>query len=350
MTTLVRIFLRSSLVGVLMSALLASPALAASGNIEGSVKDSQTKDGLPGANLLLVKTSLGASSDVNGKYTIRNVPPGSYTLRATYVGYQQKEVAVTVKDGETVKLEIRLVAIGIEGQEVVVTAQAAGQNEAINQQLSAIPITNVVSRARIQELPDANAAESVGRLPGVSLVRTGGEGSQVVIRGLSPQYNQITIDGVEMPSNVASANNITSGDKGAQEGTIATLGDRGGDLSMISSSMLGGIEVTKAITPDMDATAIGGVVNFGMRKAVKTELSTDEVAAASWVPLGELWVQGGYANLKQSYDNYKFVGSLEKRFFDEQEFGVFVQASMERRNLSSNVLGVGYTLQGQDPR
>ncbi len=344
MTTLVRGILRCSLVCVLMSALLASPALAASGNIEGSVKDSQTKDGLPGANLLLVKTSLGASSDVNGKYAIRNVPPGSYTLRATYVGYQQKEIAVTVKDGETVKLEIRLVAIGIEGQEVVVTAQAAGQNEAINQQLSAIPITNVVSRARIQELPDANAAESVGRLPGVSLVRTGGEGSQVVIRGLSPQYNQITIDGVEMPSNVASNNNITSGDKGAQEGTIATLGDRGGDLSMISSSMLGGIEVTKAITPDMDATAIGGVVNFGMRKAVKTELSSDEVAASSWVPLGELWVQGGYANLKQNYDNYKFVGSLEKRFFDQQDFGVFVQGSMERRNLSSNVLGVGYTL------
>ena len=55
-------------------------------------------------------------------------------------------------------------------------------------------------------------------------------------------------------------------------------------------------------------------------------------------------MQGGYANLKQSYDNYKFVGSLEKRFFDDQDFGVFVQGSMERRNLSSNVLGVAYSL------
>ena len=64
-------------------------------------------------------------------------------------------------------------------------------------------------RARIQELPDANAAESVSRLPGVSLIRTGGEGAKVVIRGLSPQYNQVTIDGVELPSNVASSNNIT---------------------------------------------------------------------------------------------------------------------------------------------
>jgi len=324
--------------------LIHSAPAAASGSIEGTVRDAQTKDPLPGANLMLVKTSLGASTDVDGKFIIRNVPAGSYTLRATYIGYQQKEISIQVKDGETVKQEIRLLAIGIEGQEVVVTAQVAGQNEAINQQLTAVPITNVVSRARIQELPDANAAESVGRLPGVSLVRTGGEGSQVVIRGLSPQYNQITIDGVEMPSNVASNNDITSGDKTAQEGTTSTLGDRGGDLSMISSSMLGGIEVTKAITPDMDATLIGGVVNFGLRKAVKTQIDMDVSPTSSWVPLGELWVQGGYGNLKDNYGNYKVSGSLEKRFFEDQGFGVFVQGSAESRNLSSNTLGVGYSL------
>ena len=82
-----------------------------------------------------------------------------------------------------------------------------------------MPIVNIVSRARIQELPDANAAESVSRLPGVSLIRTGGEGSKVVIRGLSPQYNQITIDGVELPSNVASGNNIIDGVEGHLEAT-----------------------------------------------------------------------------------------------------------------------------------
>ena len=333
----------SSLVMALVSVLLASSTLAAaSGTVEGTVKDDQTKDDLPGANVLLVTTSLGASTDVNGKFVIRNVPPGSYTLRATYIGYQQKEISIEVTEGEVLKQDIRLVAIGIEGQEVVVTAQAAGQKEAINQQLTALPIVNVVSRARIQEIPDANAAESVGRLPGVSLVRTGGEGSQVVIRGLSPQYNQVTIDGVEMPSNVASANDIVSTDRTAQEGATSILGDRGGDLSMISSSMLGGIEVTKAITPDMDATLIGGVVNFGLRKAVKTEMAMEGVAP--WAPLGELWIQGGYANLKNSYNNYRFVGSLEKRFFEDQSFGVFVQGSAEKRNLSSNVLGVQYTL------
>ncbi len=191
-------------------------------------------------------------------------------------------------------------------------------------------------------MPDANAAESVARLPGVSLIRTGGEGSQVVIRGLSPQYNQITIDGVEMPSNVTSQNNITGGG-GALESTGSSIGDRGGDLSMISSSMLGGIEVTKAITPDMDATLIGGVVNFGLRKAAK---STDGVAAGqdeTWVPKFDLRAQYGYNKLKATTSDYKYSASVEKRFL-EDKLGVFLQGSAEQRNLSANELGVSYTL------
>ena len=86
----------------------------------------------------------------------------------------------------------------IGGEQITVTAQAEGQMAAINQQLSARTITNVVSSARIQELPDANAAESVGKLPGVAILRSGGEGNKVIIRGLSPQYNNIKINGVKM--------------------------------------------------------------------------------------------------------------------------------------------------------
>ena len=193
------------LVGLMSSSLYAQQSVG----ISGIVKDSQTGEGLPGANIHLVGTGMGATTDIDGKYMVRSVPAGAYTLRATYVGYAEKQASISVREGQTVKQDFRLVAVGVEGEEVLVTAQAAGQKGAINQQLSALNIVNVVSRDRIQELPDANAAESVSRLPGVSLIRTGGEGSQVVVRGLSPQYNKVTIDGVEMPSNVASANNIT---------------------------------------------------------------------------------------------------------------------------------------------
>ena len=111
---------------------------------------------------------------------------------------------------------------------------------------------------------------------------------------------------------------------------------------MISSSMLGGIEVIKAITPDMDATLIGGVVNFGLRKASKG-MQSRIYPEITWIPNIELRMQGGFNALKDTRSDYRFVGSLEKRFMDDS-FGVFVQASTERRNLSSNNLGVGYNL------
>ena len=65
-------------------------------------------------------------------------------------------------------------------ESVMITAQRQGQVEAINQQLTANTIMNVVSSDRIKELPDANAAESIGRVSGVSIRRNAGEGQQVI--------------------------------------------------------------------------------------------------------------------------------------------------------------------------
>ncbi|MFO7444983.1 MAG: TonB-dependent receptor, partial [Ignavibacteriaceae bacterium] len=327
-------------------------SLYADGNIRGTIQDAQTNDPLPYSNIVLLGTSWGASADAEGRYNISSIPAGTYTLRASYVGYKTEEATVEIINGRTIEFDFKLNAESIEGETVVITAQAEGQLQAINEQLNSIAVKSVVSAAKIKELPDANAAESVSRLPGVSLLRTGGEGSKVVIRGLSPQFNQITIDGVEMSSNVASGNNLVSTDKNLQENTsgfgsnVDVLGDRAADLSMISSSMLGGIEVIKAITPDMDATLIGGVVNFGMRKASSLGLS-DRVIQSDMLPTIQISSQGGYSNLKDEYGNYKLTLSLEKRFFNES-FGVFIQGSNEHRNLSSNELGAEYILRDKD--
>ncbi len=306
-------------IGVSVLALLfviASADSQTGSTIQGTVTDKQTGEALPGANVLLAGTSLGASSDVHGKYVVRDVPAGTYSVRATYVGYTPVVKPLVVQGSSPITLDFALDAVAIEGQPVVVTAQALGQNQAINQQLASNQIVSVVSAARIQELPDANAAESVGRLPGVSVTREGGEGSQVVIRGLAPKYNQVMVDGVAMSATDA--------------------GDRGTDLSMISSSMLEGIEVTKAITPDMDAAVLGGTVNFKLKEASATE--TD-------IPSVSLLTQYGYNGLQHRYGDFKIVGSLENRYFDKR-FGIFAEFDVERRNLTSNELGGGYYLNG----
>jgi TonB-dependent receptor len=235
--------------------------------------------------------------------------------------------------------DYRLLPVAIQGEEIIISGQAVGQNAAISKQLVALPVMNVVSAAKIQDLPDMTAADAVGRLPGVSLIRVGGEGTQVIIRGMAPQYNQVTIEGVELPTDIPSNNNITSVD--AASGALARLGDRAEDLSMISSSMLGGIEVVKAITPDMDATLIGGTINFTMRRAAySTPMAPRNL---TWIPSVEVRAEGGYNGLKNTRNDYRLIGSLENRFFDES-FGIFLQGSLERRNLSDNTMAAAMWL------
>ncbi|MDX1700532.1 MAG: TonB-dependent receptor, partial [Melioribacteraceae bacterium] len=314
---------------IFLSFSISSLLFAQSGKLKGRVLDKTTDEPLPAANVILLGTSIGAACDGEGNFLIRNIPVASYRIKVSYLGYETYEFNAEILENRTLEMEFKLDPVGVVGETVVITAQASGQKEAINQQLSSIQIKNVVSMARIQELPDANAAESVARLPGVSIIREGGEGSKVVIRGLSPQYNQITIDGVELPGNVV------SNDRNEQSSLI---GDRATNLSMISSSMLGGIEVIKAITPDMDAAVLGGVVNFGLRKAIRDDAGR---------PTFGLTTQGSYNGLKETYNDYMLVGSYEQRFFDGS-LGIFFQGSTEKRNRSSNNLGASYVLTDKD--
>ncbi len=286
-------------------------SLATNSTISGSVRDSQTKEPLPGANVYLAGTAIGAASNLQGEFRITNIPPGRYTLVVDYIGYKRKQIPMDLlKPDQTIMLtfELEFAALALDST-VVVTAQADGQIEAINKQLSARAIVNVVSSARIQEIPDANAAESVSRLPGVSMLRSGGEGTHIIIRGLSPKFNTIQINEVKMA---------------ATEG-----GERSVNLSMISPYMLEGIEVMKALTADQDADAVGGTVGFRIRKA-KPGFQHDLIA------------QGGYNQLRQSYNDYKLVGGLSNRFFSNR-LGLFAQIDIEKRNRSAQSIGAGYS-------
>lgn len=283
------------------------------GRIAGIITDAATGETLPGANLLLEGTGIGTATDTEGRYLIVQVPAGQYTLLVTYVGYQRQAIPITVTDGETLALDIALSFEAFEGEEIVITAQVEGQVAAINQQLTSNTITNVVSKARIQELPDVNAAESVGRLPGVSILRSGGEATQVAIRGLSPKYNSVTVNGVRVPST----------------GTF----DRSVDLSLISSNMLDGIEVMKALTPDRDADAIGGSVDLKLREAPEERLL-------------DIQAQGSYNQLQDSYSNYKLSGSVGSRFFNNR-LGVIASFSADEYDRSSDKFSGSYRQQGE---
>ena len=177
--------------GLLTIAVFAAQMVFAAGTgiVRGRVIDRDAKDALPGANVIVKHFTLGAATDLNGDFVIYNVPSGRQMLQISYVGYVTDSAAVVVIEDQTSTVNVSLGPTTIVSQTVVVTAQAQGQMQAINEQLSANTIKNVVSEAKIQELPDYNAAEAIGRLPGVSVQRSSGEASKITIRGLSPEYN-----------------------------------------------------------------------------------------------------------------------------------------------------------------
>lgn len=301
---------------MMQSLMAASP-----GTVKGKILDKETKELLPGATILVKNTSLGAASDINGNYIIHNVPTGTQTLSVSYIGYKPLTVQVTVSENEETSQDISLEATAITGQTVVVTAQAQGQLGAINQQLSSNTIENVVSKARLQELPDVNAAESIGRLPGVSIERNGGEATKVEIRGLDPKYSVITVNGVELPG---------SGYLGISPNGQSTggTGDRSVDLSLISSNMLDGITLKKVVTADMNPNVLGGTVDLMLKEAPEG-LQINGSA------------QGGYNKLRNYYGDYNLQGNVSDRFFDNK-LGAIVSLHADNYDRSSNKFAGGY--------
>lgn len=287
--------------------------LGQSAKIKGIVTDAQSGTPLPGANVLVKGTVLGASANMDGVFVISNLDEGSHVLIVSYIGYQKKEIDVNLQPNMTLELNVELsyVALDVE-EDVVVIGQAVGQMDAINKQISSDKITNIVSSDRIRELPDANAAESLGRLPGVSISRSGGEASGVSIRGQSGGTNNLSVEGMRIA------------------GTSLDGNSRGAGLNNISSQMIGGIELEKSFTADNDADVIGGNITFKLKEAQGGFN-------------GEVLVKQGYNGFNESLQMNDAALTLSNRFFDDK-LGVVFNAVFDQKDRGTDYFNSNYTI------
>jgi TonB-dependent receptor len=276
--------------------------------LKGTVTDASNNEPLIGVNVIVQGTSLGAATDIEGKFLIFGIPERVFDIKVSCVGYEsliKKLDFSTVKD---VSRKFQLKPAVIEGEEVVVTGQVRGQQAAINQQLTANTMVSVVSTEKIKELPDANAAEAIGRLSGVALQRSGGEATQIVLRGMSGGFSSVTIDGVRIPATDANS--------------------RGVDLSMMSQGSLAGIELYKALTPDKDADAIAGTVN----------LVTKNAPAERFIQVS---AKGAYEKLDNTLQQYDFSAKYSERLFNDV-LGMQISGNLEKRDRSSENYRIDY--------
>lgn len=136
-------------------------------------------------------------------------------------------------------------------EEIVVTGYRQSRSESLQQQRDAVNRLDVVTADRMGQLPDQNIADAVSRLPGVSLLGDVGEGRFISVRGINPNLNNVTVNGTAIAS--SGIRNLDGRD---------SVSGSAVPLDVIGSSQVAAIEVVKAVTPDMDANAIGGSVNL----------------------------------------------------------------------------------------
>ena len=269
--------------------------------ITGKITDSITGESLVGVSVYVKGTQKGTTTDVNGEYSLNNVSKGQI-LVFSFIGFETQEMPVGTN--QTINISFKNTAQQIEG--VVITVQVAGQKNAIQKQINSTTIKNVVAADRLQANPDANAVEAIGRLPGISVSRSGGEGNGLVIRGLESKYTAVTLNGVLLPS---------------------TGGGRETNISGVSQYMMQGVEVYKSNTADMEANSVAGTVNITTMEA-SPGFQTSVLA------------QMGYNNMNNYFGNYNFAGSVSNRFLKDK-LGVIFTGSVERVNRSTQTLSTG---------
>lgn len=180
------------------------PILAANGKITGRVVDRESREPLPAANIIITHSvvkdgvevplsrPLGGASDAEGYYFILDVPPGVYNISASMIGYGtvvQKLVKVDMD--RTITLNFELASSSIQTDQVVVTAK----REIIKQDVSATQ--EVITTARIEQMPVTRVDEFFGSVKGVELV-SNSEGNGLSVRGGSIRETDVRLDGMSL--------------------------------------------------------------------------------------------------------------------------------------------------------
>jgi len=265
------------------------------GVISGRIVDSAGAV-LPGAQIDLQPRAISAVTNGQGEFTISDLPPGEYTVSVHYVGFSALSQPVTVAAGQAARVDATLKVASASEEVVVYAERAHGEAEAINRELSSDNILQVLPVDVITSLPNTNIADAVGRLPSVTLERDEGEGKYIQIRGAEPRYNNVTINGVEVPS---------------PEGDVRQI-----KLDLIPANLIDSVELNKTLSANQNAGAIGGSVDLVTKTAEER-------------PTLYLNGIGGYTPIVGGRSLSEFDGTIGQRFGASKKLGILFGGSYD---------------------
>lgn len=196
---------------------------------------------------------------------------------------------------------------GPQVEEVVVTGYRQALRSALDEKRDTAAMVDVINAEDIADFPDANLAESLQRLPGVSIDRDNGEGRSITVRGLGSDFTRVRINGLEALSTAGANDSGTSPNRG-----------RGFDFNTFASELFSSLKVQKTSTADVDEGSLGATVDL----IATRPLDFDERQLA-------FSVQDAYYEVGETH-NPRIAGLIADQWFDGR-LGVSMSAAYNKR-------------------
>ena len=273
----------------------------AQGTISGKVIDSKG-DGIPGVNVILENTSIGAASNVNGVYKIENVPAGNYTIKFSAVGFKSQEFTVTVSSNQTTEQNATLKEDVLQMEGVVITGTAGGSG--IQKKDASFSITTISPR-QLEQLAPPSTAAALDLVPGVWSESSGGvAGANIFVRGLPSSgdapFVTMSINGAPIYGTQTLSFFEQSSIFRIDETIANTEAVRGGPSSVFSNGE-SGLTTNFNLKKGTDQT-------LGSVKYTTTDYSQQRFDAVLSGPLGQkfYYMVGGYYRTSPGIRNTEF--------------------------------------------
>ena len=242
---------------ILFFALIGFSAIAQQGSISGVITDEEIGETLISAYLYIEGTDIAEATDFDGKYTIK-VAPGTYTLKVTYIGFDDKLIeGVEVKDGEVTYIDVPMSTGSQMIEQIVVSAKAItrGENAVMQLQKKSYKIQDGISAQEMSKLASGTVASAMTKVTGATVE----DGKYINVRGLGDRYSLTQLDGLMMPGTDPYRNSAS--------------------LDLIPTSILDNIITSKTFTPDQPGTFTGGNVDVKTKSFPEQETLTLSLSA-----------------------------------------------------------------------
>ena len=279
-------------ISIILFALIPNLILAQNtGTVSGYVLDDKTEEPLIGATVRLKDTGIGAVTDINGFYTITDIPAKTYSIEASYVGFTADvKFNIVIRSGGTPDVNFRLVEESNLLEDVVVTASPFRKTEETPLSIQRL------SPEEIATFPGGNndIAKVVQALPGVS-GSVGGFRNDVIIRGGAPNENVYFLDGIEIP-------NINH---------FATQGSAGGPVGLLNVSFFEGVTLSTSSFGAQYDNVLSGVLQFDQRDGNNRDFKKNIRISSSEAALT---VEGPLFKGANEFSNTSFIASVRRSY------------------------------------